>query len=90
MALHAGDPTYYEAEVVRRAQSMPSSPESMKVALQSPYSDDRFDFLVVMEPDPISRENWVKKLNAQRVFNIFMDQHFSNDPRRMGIRLPPR
>jgi len=46
-------------------------------SLESPYSDDHYDPLVITEPSPASRADWVKAAtNSKRVLGIFIAQEF--------------
>ena len=75
MARYASDTADYERELTRLARS--TTVEDLIPAAKSPYFDGRFDPLVIMEPSPNSRSEWVKMTTpAKRTLDIFMSSYF--------------
>ena len=75
MIRYAGNPTGYEREIAELFRSI--SVDDVVPALKSPYSDDHWDPLIIMEPSPTSRADWVKTTtHARRTLDIFMVQEF--------------
>jgi len=92
MARYAGNTDDYEHELTRQARS--TSVQGLIPTTKSPYFDGLFDPLVVMEPSPDSRADWVKTTNpAKCTLDIFMGSYFPemlprSDPRFRALFAP--
>ena len=94
MARYAGNRADYIRELTRQARL--TTVEGLIPATKSPYFDGCFDPLVIMEPSPTSRADWVKMTTpAKFTLDIFMSSYFpplpsSSDPRFRDLIHSPR
>ena len=78
LADYALDSTDYEIKLAKQIQAM--NPTVMWDVLNSPYFDDRFDLVVVVEPTDDSRAARSKSFASRPVFQKLWDRHFEDNP----------
>ena len=87
MARYANDMANYERELTRQARL--TTVEGVISATRSPYFDGCYDPLVIMEPSPTSRADWVRTTTpGKRTLDIYIGHYCPYlgfpDPRHWG------
>jgi hypothetical protein len=78
LADHALDPDDYKDKVAAQVQAL--NPTVMWDLFHSPYSDDRFDLVAVIQPSDDSRFVRSRSFASKRVFEMIWDRHLADKP----------
>ena len=78
LADHALDPDDYKDEVAKQVQAL--NPAVIQELFLSPFSDDRFDLVAVIEPSDNDRSVRSRSFASKRVFEMVWKRHLANNP----------